>query len=291
MSTLLGAAPARPRSAPRPTSPPLTGASPPARSHPARPRRRRLDLRRWISPLALVILWQIASSSGLLPKERLASPLAIGASARRLIADGELGSALEVSLRRVIAGVAIGLAVGVTLAVAAGASRWGAALIDPPVHMLRTLPFLGLIPLFILWFGIGEAPKIALVALGVVFPVYLNLYAGIRSVDNRLLEAATVLRYSWWQRIAHVILPSALAQGLVGVRQALGVAWLALIVGEQVNADAGIGYLINNAREFLQTDVILVGLAVYALLGLITDAVVRLIEWRALAWRTAGSAR
>jgi sulfonate transport system permease protein len=289
MSTVLEPAPARSGPVRRATPPLPASPSIPFRSKPSVRRRSVPDLRRWISPLALVLLWQAASSWGLLPKERLASPLQIGTSARGLIADGELVGALEISLRRVVVGVAIGLAVGAVLAVAAGVSRWGAALIDPPVHMLRTLPFLGLIPLFILWFGIGEAPKVALVALGVVFPIYLNLFSGIRSVDNRLLEAATVLGYTWRERIQHVILPSALAQALVGLRQALGVAWLALIIGEQVNADAGIGYLINNAREFLQTDVIVVGLAVYAVLGLSTDAMVRGLERRALAWRTAGS--
>jgi sulfonate transport system permease protein len=151
--------------------------------------------------------------------------------------------------------------------------------------MLRTLPFLGLIPLFILWFGIGEEPKIILVALGVAFPLYLNVHSGIRNVDDQLVEAATALGFTRFERLWHVILPAAVPQALVGLRQSLGIAWLALIVGETVNADAGLGYLINNAREFLRTDVIVVGLIVYAVLGLVTDALVRLLERRALRWR------
>jgi sulfonate transport system permease protein len=151
--------------------------------------------------------------------------------------------------------------------------------------MLRTLPFLGLIPLFILWFGIGETPKIALVALGVAFPLYVNVHAGIRDTDPGLLEAAKVLGFGRWLRIRHVVLPSAASHTLVGLRLGLATAWLSLIVGEQINADSGLGYLINNARDFLRTDIVLVGLLVYALLGLTTDAIVRLMERWVLRWR------
>jgi sulfonate transport system permease protein len=154
------------------------------------------------------------------------------------------------------------------------------------MQMLRTLPHFGLIPLFIVWMGIGEMPKIALIAMGVAFPLYLNTFAGIRSVDRKFLEAAHTLNLTRRQRLRHVIVPGALPQALVGLRQSLGVAWLSLIVAETVSADSGLGYLINDAREFLKTDVIVVGLAVYSLLGLLTDALVRLIERKALAWRS-----
>ncbi|SHE55201.1 ABC transporter permease [Streptoalloteichus hindustanus] len=254
----------------------------------AAPRRRaRLpDLRRWISPLALVVAWQLASAAGVLPADKLAAPLTVLRSAVDLAASGELGDAFVVSVSRVAVGFALGAAVGVLLGAVAGLSRWGEVLLDPPVQMLRTLPFLGLIPLLILWFGIGEAPKVALVALGVAFPLYLNVHAGIRAVDGRLLEAAEVLGFTRWERLRHVVAPAAVPQGLVGLRQGLGAAWLSLIIGEQVNADAGLGYLINIARDFLRTDVIVVGLLVYAALGLLTDAVVRLVERRVLRWRT-----
>jgi sulfonate transport system permease protein len=250
-----------------------------------RSKRRPPDLRRWISPLAIVALWQVASSTGLLPPDKLSSPWTVLRSGMELARTGELGEAFVVSLRRVAIGFVIGAAAGLVLGVVAGLSKWGSALVDPPVQMLRTLPFLGLIPLFILWFGIGEEPKIALVALGVAFPLYLNVYSGIRNTEPQLVEATTVLGFSRAERLWHVVLPSAVPQTLVGVRQSLGVAWLSLIVGEQVNADAGLGYLINNARDFLRTDIILVGLVVYAILGLVTDALVRLLERRALRWR------
>jgi sulfonate transport system permease protein len=151
--------------------------------------------------------------------------------------------------------------------------------------MFRTLPYLGMTPLLILWFGIGEAPKIALVAFASVFPVYMTLLGGIRAIDPKLIEAARVFGLGRWETIREVILPGSLAPALVGVRYALGAAWLSLVVGEQINADRGIGYMIMDARDFLRTDIIVVGLLLYAILGLGTDAIVRQIESRALAWR------
>ncbi|MFL6141806.1 MAG: ABC transporter permease [Labedaea sp.] len=249
-------------------------------------RHRRLpDLRRWISPVALVAIWQAASAAGALPPDKLSSPWTVLRSGVDLVRSGELGTAFAVSITRVGLGFLVGAGIALLLGIGAGLSGWANVLIDPPVQMLRTLPFLGLIPLLILWFGIGEEPKIILVALGVAFPLYLNVHSGIRGVDDQLVEATTALGYTRLERLWHVVLPSAVPQTLVGLRQSLGVAWLALIVGETVNADAGLGYLINNAREFLRTDVIVVGLIVYAALGLITDALVRLLERRALRWR------
>ncbi|WP_329062088.1 ABC transporter permease [Amycolatopsis sp. NBC_01480] len=264
----------------------LTRADPAASGAPPRRARRRLpSLRRWISPVALLVAWQVASATGALSPDKLSSPWTVLQSGIEVARTGELGDAFVVSLGRVGAGFALGAAVGVLLGIVAGLSRWGEALVDPPVQMLRTLPFLGLIPLFILWFGIGEETKIVLVALGVAFPLYLNVHSGIRTADERLVEASCALGFTRAERLWHVVLPGALPQALVGLRQSLGLAWLALIVGETVNADAGIGYLINNAREFLRTDVVVVGLIVYAVLGLVTDALVRLLERRALRWR------
>jgi sulfonate transport system permease protein len=252
----------------------------------ARPSRRRLpDLRRWLSPIALVLLWQVSSATGLLPPEKLSSPWTVLQAGVDTARSGELGEAFAVSIGRVGLGFLFGATVALVLGIVAGLSTWGNVLIDPPVQMVRTLPFLGLIPLLILWFGIGEEPKIILVSLGVAFPLYLNVHSGIRNVDDQLVEATTALGFTRLERLWHVILPSAVPQALVGLRQSLGIAWLALIVGETVNADAGLGYLINNAREFLRTDVIVVGLLVYAVLGLVTDALVRLLERRALRWR------
>ncbi|MEN3538559.1 ABC transporter permease [Microbispora sp. ZYX-F-249] len=240
---------------------------------------------RWVSPLVVVLLWQAASASGLLPARLLAAPSQIASTALDLVSTGTLPTAIAVSLERVLLGFAAGAVAGVGLALVAGLSRAGESAVDPIMQMLRALPFFGLIPLFILWFGIGETPKVLLVALAVSFPLYLNTFAGIRGVDGKLAEVARTLRLGRAALVRHIVLPGALPQTLVGLRQSLGVAWLALIVAEQVNADAGLGYMINDAREFLRTDVIVVGLLVYSALGLLTDALVRLLERRALAWR------
>lgn len=151
--------------------------------------------------------------------------------------------------------------------------------------MLRTLPALALSPLFIVWFGIGETPKIALIAFATLFPVYLNLYNGIRGVDVRLIDAGRSFGLSRGQIVTDIVLPAALPQLLVGLRYAFSVAVLILVVAEQINASAGLGFLINNARDFMRTDIIVVCLLVYAGLGLVADQSVRLIEDRALAWR------
>jgi sulfonate transport system permease protein len=243
---------------------------------------------RWITPVAIVVLWQLASWAGVLPERTLDSPLGILGTTRELIASGQLPQAIAVSLRRAAAGFAVGAAVALVAGTAAGLSRTSNALIDPPMQMLRTVPLFGLIPLFILWFGIGETPKILLVALGVVIPLYLNLIGALRGLDPELDEVARSLRLSRWERLRHIVAPGALAGTLVGLRQSLGVAWLALIVAEQVNTDAGLGYMINNARDFLRTDIVVVGLLTYAVLGLLTDALVRGLERHALRWRDGG---
>ncbi len=244
-----------------------------------------LRMNRLISPLVLLACWQAASSAGVLPARILTSPWAVLQAGWALAATGALGHHLLVSLARVVVGLAIGGSLGVAFALLAGLSRRGEAIIDAPLQMLRTLPFVGLVPLFILWFGIGETPKIALVALGSLFPIYLTLFGGIRGVDRKLVEAATIFGLGRFAIIRHVILPGALPAALVGLRYAMGIAWLSLVVAEQINAGAGIGYLIADARDFLRTDIIVVGLAMYALLGLAGDALVRVLERRVMRTR------
>lgn len=252
---------------------------------PQQPRRSWTPVLRLISPLVLLVLWQVLSSAGIVSDKTLASPAQVVAAAAELWSDGSLQDALAVSLQRVLLGAVLGILVAVLLGVLAGFSRIVELAIDPPIQMLRTVPFLGLIPLFIIWFGIGEQPKVFLVALGVLFPLYLNLFAGIRSIDGKLIEAAETLGLNKFQLALHVVLPGALPQALTGLRMSLGVAWLALIVAEQINADAGLGYLINNARIYFRIDIVIFGLLVYAFLGLATDAIVRALEGRLLTWR------
>jgi sulfonate transport system permease protein len=190
-----------------------------------------------------------------------------------------------VSLGRVVKGLTLGVLAGTVLALVAGSSRLGEDLIDPPVQMIRTIPVLALTPLFILWFGIGETPKVLMIALGTTFPIYLNTYAGIRGIDARLVDAAKTLGLGRLSVVRRVILPGALPGFLTGLRYSAGIAWLVLVVGEQINASSGIGYLITEARAAFRTDVIVLGLAIYGVLGLLTDLIVRTIEGRALSWR------
>lgn len=247
--------------------------------------RRKWEFVRIASPLALLALWQLGSALNVIPQDVLPAPSLVVDAGLELTRSGQLASALHISGIRVLEGLALGGAIGVAAGAAVGLSRWLESTVDPPMQMIRALPHLGLIPLFIVWFGIGELPKVLLVALGVVFPLYLNTFSAIRQVDPKLFETADVLGFSFLQRLTRIIVPSAAPQVLVGFRQSLAIAWLTLIVAEQINADKGIGFLINNARDFLRIDVIIFGLTVYALLGIATDAIVRLIERRASRYR------
>jgi sulfonate transport system permease protein len=244
-----------------------------------------LGTSRWLSPAIFLVLWELGSRSGLIPERTLAAPSAVLATLFQMVASGELPSNLTVSALRVLTGLAIGVTLGLVLALVAGLSRTGEATVDPLMQIKRTIPTLALTPLFIVWFGIGETPKIALIAFASIFPIYLNLYSGIRGVDVRLIEGARSFGLSRSELIWHVILPGALPSLLVGLRYSLSVAILVLVVAEQINASAGLGYLINNARDFMRTDIIVVCLIVYAILGLGADWLVRIIEQRALVWR------
>lgn len=240
---------------------------------------------RWFSPLALLAAWEAGSRLGLIPERTLAAPSAVAGTLFGMLVSGELPGNLAVSFGRVLTGLAIGVTFGVVFALVAGLSRKGEAAVDPLMQIKRTIPTLALTPLFIVWFGIGETPKIALIAFASMFPVYLNLYSGIRGVDLRLLEGARSFGLSRAEQVWHVILPGALPSLLVGLRYSLSIAILVLVVAEQINASAGLGYLINNARDFMRTDVIVVCLIVYAVLGLAADWLVRTVENRALVWR------
>lgn len=253
----------------------------------------RRKIPRWaiktLSPIAIVVLWQVLGDSGVLDEDTLATPWQVFQTARDMWEDGSLQDAVSTSLQRVIFGLAIGLAVATVLATVAGLFRLGEDIIDAPIQMLRTVPVIGLIPLLIVWFGIGEEPKILLIALAVTFPLYLNIYAGIRGVDSTLIEAARTLGLSWFGQVRNVVLPAALPNALVGLRYSLGSAWLALVFGETINATAGIGYEMNTAREFFRTDAIIVCLVLYAILGLVADLIVRFLERTLLSWRPAFS--
>lgn len=248
-------------------------------------RHKRLSEARWISPIVLLLLWELGSRTGIIPARTLAAPSSVFFTMLGMIQSGELPSNLFVSFWRALSGLAIGTTIGVALGLAAGLSRQGDAVIDPVVQIKRTVPVVALSPLFIVWFGIGETPKIALIAFATIFPIYLNLYQGIRGVDVRLIDAARSFGLNRAELIRHVILPGALPSLLTGFRYSLSIAVIMLVIAEQINASSGLGFLINNARDFMRTDIIVVCLMVYAILGLGGDLLVRSIEKRALAWR------
>ncbi len=254
-----------------------------------RRRRRTARVPRWVrrlsGPVLIVAIWQIVSEAGYLDPRTLAPPSTVLSTGWDLISSGELQEHLLVSLQRVLIGLAIGVAVGLTLAIVAGLFRIGEDLVDPTIQVLRATPVVAITPLIILWLGIGEAPKVAMIAIGVAFPIYINTYAAIRGVDSKLAETATTFGVDRVGFVKDVMIPGAVPGFLVGLRFSLAIAWLILVFSEQINANSGIGYLMNEARAFFRTDIIVVGLVIYGVLGLLSDAIVRLLERRLLSWR------
>jgi sulfonate transport system permease protein len=245
----------------------------------------------WILPLALVIVWEAASRAGTLPERLLPAPSAVAQAFWEHVQNGTLLVNVEASTQRALQGLLIGGSIGFVLGVLNGVWKPAELLLDSSLQMLRNVPHLAMIPLVIIWFGIDETAKIFLVATGVMFPIYLNTYHGIRSVDKGLIEMGKVYGLSRFALFWRIIMPGALPSVLVGLRYALGIMWLTLIVAETVSASSGIGYMTMNAREFLQTDVVLLGIVIYALLGKLADVLTRALERRLLAWHPAYQTR
>ncbi|MGY4102187.1 ABC transporter permease [Nocardia sp. R16R-3T] len=238
-----------------------------------------------IGPTLLIAAWVIGSASGALDEQTLPAPWTVAETARDLFADGRLQSNLLTSLQRAGWGLGLGVVIGVVLALIAGLSRVGEALLDGPIQIKRSIPTLALIPLFIVWFGIGEDMKLIVITTSVAIPIYLNTHAQLRGVDSRYVELAATVGLSRWAFIRRIALPGSLPGFFTGLRLAVTISWLALVVVEQVNATSGIGYLMTQARTYGQIDVIVVGLVIYGLLGLFGDLAVRATERRALSWR------
>lgn len=241
----------------------------------------------WALPVGALLIWQAGASLGLISSRVLPAPADVLLALWRSLLDGSLLRDTAISTQRALLGLVIGGGIGFGLGVLNGIWRPAATLLDSTLQMLRTVPHLAIIPLVILWFGIDEEAKIFLVAIGVAFPIYLNTFHGIRTVDRGLVEMARVYGLSPVALFTRIILPGALPSILVGLRYALGIMWLTLIVAETISSTSGIGYMTMNAREFLQTDVVVLGVLVYALLGKLADSATRAIEQRALAWHPA----
>jgi sulfonate transport system permease protein len=270
------------------TLPPPTPATP--RTRPRRRTRRLgpgrpIPYGRVLGPLVFVALWALSSAVGWIDPRTIPEPWTVADTGYHLWVDGTLRADITTSLKRAAVGFALGLGAGVGLALLAGLNRWGTALIDGTVQVNRAVPTLGLIPLFILWLGIGETFKYAIIAIVVYIPIYLNLYAALSGIDHRFVELAEVQQLSRWQFIRQVVIPGALPGFFVGLRLGVTGSWLSLVVLEQINATNGLGYLMFQAQNYGQTDVIVVGLVIYGIFGFVSDAVVRLIERRVLSWR------
>ena len=233
----------------------------------------------------LLLSWVVGSATGLLDERNLSAPWTVVETAGTLIETGRLQESLVTSGIRAAVGLGIGVLVGVVLAVISGLSRIGESLIDGPVQVKRSIPTLALIPLLILWLGIGEPMKVLTIALAVFVPIYIHTHNGLRTIEGRYAELAETLGVGRGEFIRHVVLPGAMPGFLLGLRFAVTSSLLALVVVEVINATSGIGHMITLASSYGQTDIIVVGLVVYALLGVTADGVVRLIERKALSWR------
>lgn len=239
-------------------------------------------------PTAILALWFLGSAQGWIDEKQFPAPWQVGSAFVELVSTGVLWENLSVSLGRVAVGFAVGGLLGLTLGVVAGLFRLGDQLLDPTLQMLRTIPFLAIAPLLILWFGIDERPKIIIIAAAALFPLYLNTHSGVRNVDRKILEAGKVFGLRGLGLVRHVILPEAIPSVLVGLRVSLSVSLLALIVAEMSNAPRGIGFLMVSAQQYFQMDVLVVCVLIYAVWGLSVDLVVRLLERVLLPYKRLG---
>jgi sulfonate transport system permease protein len=239
----------------------------------------------WIVPIVILVAWQVAAQMGWILVRILPSPLTIVKAAVKLASSGELLTDITVSTGRALSGLLVGGSIGFLLGMSNGLFKLSEKLLDTTVQMVRTIPNLALLPLVILWFGIGDSARLFLVSFGVFFPIYINTFHGIRSVDPDLIEMGQVYGLSRWQLFREVIFPGALPSILVGVRLSLGIMWLTLIVAETIAVESGIGYLAATAREFIRADVLIFVVVLYAILGKLSDAVTRLLERRLLKWQ------
>lgn len=240
---------------------------------------------RALIPVLLIALWQLASSTGVVSEFVLPAPVSVLSAYRELLQSGDLQDALKISLARAALGLLLGGGAGLLLGVAAGLSKSAERGFDTVLQMLRTIPFIALVPIFVVWFGIGELSKIALIVGAAISPMYLSTYHAIRGIDPKLLELGRTFRLTRGHQIRLIILPTALPGILVGVRYSAATSLLALVAAEQINASAGIGFILNNANQFQRTDIIIAGILVYAVLGIGVDAFLRLVERKALVWR------
>ncbi|MGE1163189.1 ABC transporter permease [Bacillus sp. OK838] len=236
-------------------------------------------------PVVVLIAWQSLGSVGILPAQLFSSPLLIVTTFIDLVQSGEMGMHLQISLTRALLGFALGGFLGLLLGVIVGMQKKSEEYLNPSIQMLRTVPLLAITPLFIMWFGFGELSKVLLIALGAFFPLYLQTFLGLRNVDKKLYDVARILEFGRLEQITKLMIPAALPNILLGIRLALSAAWMCLVVAELLGADRGVGFMIQDARSFMQTDVVFVGIIIFAMAGKISDSFVRFLENHLLKWQ------
>lgn len=236
-------------------------------------------------PVIVIIAWQIAVQLELINPMLFPAPTSIFNDFWNMIMSGELFFHLQISVVRALSGFAIGGILGLCVGIAVGLFKRTEQMLDPTIQMLRTVPLLAITPLFILWFGFGELSKILLISMGAFFPLYVNAFLGVRNVDSKLFDVARVLEFSRFHQITKVVLPAAMPNILLGMRLSLSTSWLCLVVAELMGADQGIGFLIQDARAYMRTGVVFVGILVFAVVGKLTDSVVRILEEKLLKWQ------
>jgi len=257
---------------------------PPIDAPATRKRIRRETLLPWLLPVSVLIVWQIVAMTGLFPRKTFPAPTDVAQAFVKLVSNGELASHLTISFQRAAVGFVVGGGLGFVLGIVNGISNRAFTFFDTSIQMVRSIPHLALIPLIILWLGVGETAKVFLVAAGALFPIYLNTLHGVRGVDAGLLEMGRVYGLTQWQIFRQIVLPGALPSILVGVRYALGIVWMTLIVAETIAATSGIGYMAMSAREFMRTDVVMLSIVLYACLGKFADSSARWMERRWTSW-------
>ena len=238
-----------------------------------------------VAVVALLAVWEAVARLGPVPPLFLPPPSSVAGEAARMIASGELARHLAVSLTRIGLGFALGAAIGTGVGLVLGTSRLAEAVGNPLIAVTYPVPKIALLPLMILWLGIGEAPKIAMIALGVFFPVAINTHAGVRDTEPLMVKAATSLGARRGQLLRKVILPSALPMILAGYRLGAGIALLLVVSAEMINATAGIGFLVLHAGDLMLTGQLMVGLALLSLLGLVSTWALRALETYLVPWR------
>ena len=254
-------------------------------ARPAKPHARRRIPIGWILPVAILLFWFVAYSLEWINPVLFSSPVEVAKAFFAAFQDGTFVENLSVSVGRWLSGFAIGGGLGLAAGALTGLSKFSERFLDPSLQMLRTVPIMGLVPLFILWFGLGETPKVILIAVATFFQMYIQVFMGIRNIDRKLIEVGRVYELSLWEMLRRIILPGAMPSVLQGVRLGLGIAWLALVIAELTGANSGIGYWMQMGREFVRVDIVLAALIVFGAIGKLVDSLVRLLERRMLSWR------